>query len=145
MKIDGNKRISICYEDEFGKITIENYQFKEIVSYIAAQSFVDIQLENDNYKRKITRYIIIDGEKYNLKTDIRMKFEISFLSIPIVCSGYFIQKYDTEIETEIKELYNYIVETVEYYACELNTDINNIRIEAKELEILNVYEKKGEQ
>ena len=97
MKIGGNSRISICYEDEFGKITIENYKLNEIVNYIAAQSYADIQLGNDNYKNKITKYIIINGIKYNLKTDIRIKFEISLLDIPIVCKKYFTQKCDRSI------------------------------------------------
>ena len=144
MKIDGNTRISICYEDEFGKITIENYKLNEIVNYIAAQSFVDIKLDNNNYKDKITNYIIIDGKKYNLKTDIRIKFEVSLLDIPIVCRKYFTQKYNAITEVEIKEFYKEIVELVNNYAYELDTDINNIKIETKELEILNVYEKEGE-
>ncbi len=144
MKIDGNTRISICYEDNFGKITIENYTLNEIVNYIAAQSFVDIKLDNNNYKDKITNYIIIDGKKYNLKTDIRIKFEVSLLDIPIVCRKYFTQKYNAITEVEIKEFYKEIVELVNNYAYELDTDINNIKIETKELEILNVYEKEGE-
>ncbi len=144
MKIGGNSRISICYEDEFGKITIENYKLNEIVNYIAAQSYADIQLGNDNYKNKITKYIIINGIKYNLKTDIRIKFEISLLDIPIVCKKYFTQKCDTSIDIEIKEFYKEIVEMVESYAYELDTDICNIKVETKELEIINVYQKEGE-
>lgn len=144
MKIDGNSRISICYEDEFGKITIENYKLNEIVNYIAAQSYADIQLGNDNYKNKITKYIIINGIKYNLKTDIHIKFEISLLDIPIVCKKYFTQKRDASIEIEIKEFYKEIVEMVESYAYELDTDICNIKIETKELKIINVYQKEGE-
>lgn len=144
MKIDGNARISICYEDNFGKITIENYTLNEIVNYIAAQSFVDIKLDNNNYKDKITNYIIVNDKKYNLKTDIRIKFEVSLLDIPIVCRKYFTQKYNAIIEVEIKEFYKEIIELVDDYACELDTDINNIKIETKELEILNVYEKEGE-
>lgn len=144
MKIDGNTRISICYEDNFGKITIENYTLNEIVNYIAAQSFVDIKLGNNNYKDKITNYIIVNDKKYNLKTDIRIKFEVSLLDIPIVCRKYFTQKYNAIIEVEIKEFYKEIIELVDDYACELDTDINNIKIETKELEILNVYEKEGE-
>lgn len=144
MKIDGNSRISICYEDEFGKITIENYKLNEIVNYIAAQSYADIQLGNDNYKNKITKYIIINGIKYNLKTDIHIKFEISLLDIPIVCKKYFTQKCDASIEIEIKEFYKEIVEMVESYAYELDTDICNIKIETKELKIINVYQKEGE-
>lgn len=144
MKIDGNTRISICYEDNFGKITIENYTLNEIVNYIAAQSFVDIKLGNNNYKDKITNYIIVNDKKYNLKTDIRIKFEVSLLDIPIVCRKYFTQKYNAIIEVEIKEFYKEIIELVDDYACELDTDINNIKIETKELEILKVYEKEGE-
>ena len=143
MKIDESTRISICYEDNFGKITIENYTLNEIVNYISAQSFVDIKLGNNNYKDKIINYIIINDKKYNSKTDIRIKFEISLLDIPIVCRKYFTQKYNAIIEVEIKEFYKEIIELVDNYAYELDTDINNIKIETKELEILNVYEKEG--
>ncbi len=143
MKIDESTRISICYEDNFGKITIENYTLNEIVNYISAQSFVDIKLGNNNYKDKIINYIIINDKKYNSKTDIRIKFEVSLLDIPIVCRKYFTQKYNAIIEVEIKEFYKEIIELVDNYAYELDTDINNIKIETKELEILNVYEKEG--
>lgn len=144
MKIDGNARISICYEDNFGKITIENYTLNEIVNYIAAQSFVDIKLDNNNYKDKITNYIIIDGKKYNIKTDIHMEFEISLLNIPLVCKEYFTQKYSVVTELELKDFYKKIVELVDYYAYELDTDINNIKIETLQLQILNVYKKEEE-
>lgn len=142
MIFDGNTRMSICYEDEFGKITIENYKLNEIVKYIVAQSFTDIQIGN-NYKNKIAKYIIINEKKYNLKTDISIELEISLLSVPIVCSGYFTQKYKSKKDIEIKDFYNYIVELIEYYAYELDTDFNNIKIEVKKIEILNVYEKEG--
>ena len=145
MKIDGDTRISICYEDKFGKITIENYKLNEIVNYIIAQAYADIQLGNDNYKNKITKYIVINGIKYNLKTDIQIKFEISLLNIPIVCRKYFTQKYNASTEIEIKEFYKEIVEMVESYAYELDTDISNIKVDTKELNIINVYQKEGEE
>ena len=34
MNIDGEKRISICYEDNYGRVSIENYRLNEIVKYI---------------------------------------------------------------------------------------------------------------
>lgn len=141
MTFDGKTRISICYEDDFGKITIENYKLDEIVKYISAQSFADIQLDN-NYKNKKTKYIIVDGKKYNLKTDISIEVEISLLCVPLVCNGYFTQKYNSKKVIQISEFYNYIAELVEYYAYELDTDINNIKLDVKELKILNVYERK---
>lgn len=142
MRIDGERRISICYEDDYGKVSIENYKLNEIVKYISAQSFADIQLDND-YKNKKTKYIIIDENKYNLKTDIRLELEISLLYVPLVCSGYFTQKYKAKKDIEIKDFYNYIVELVEDYAYELDTDMSNIKVEVTTLEILNIYEKEG--
>lgn len=144
MKIDGNTRISICYEDEFGKITIENYKLNEIVNYIAAQAYMDIQLGKDDYENKTTKYIIINDKKYNLKTDIHMEFEVSLLNIPLICTEYFTQKYNIATELELKDFYNKIVKIVEDYAYELDTDINNIKVETRALQILNVYKKEGE-
>lgn len=144
MKIDGNTRISICYEDDFGKITIENYKLNEIVNYIAAQAYMDIQLGKENYGNKTTKYIIINDKKYNLKTDIHMEFEVSLLNIPLVCTEYFTQKYNIATQLELKDFYKKIVKIVEDYAYELDTDINNIKVETKALQILNVYKKEGE-
>ena len=103
MKIAGEKRISICYEDDYGRVSIENYRLNEIVKYISAQSFADIQLDND-YKNKKTKYIIIDKNNYGLETNIRIELEISFLCVPLVCSGYFTQKYKAK-----KECYIYLI------------------------------------
>ena len=135
MKFDGNTRISICYEDKRGKITIENYTLNEIVKYIAAQSFVDVQIDKD-YRNKITKYIIIKGKKYDLKTDINIEYETSLLCVPIICKGYFKQKYTARSTIKIEKFYNDIVELVEEYAYELDTDMNNINVSVKELELL---------
>lgn len=137
MKIDGEKRISICYEDDYGRVSIENYMLNEIVKYISAQSFADVQLDND-YKNKKTKYIIIDKKKYDLETNIRIELEISLLCVPLVCSGYFTQKYKAKKDIKIIDFYNYIVDIVEDYAYELDTDMNNIKIEVNALEILNI-------
>lgn len=142
MNIDGEKRISICYEDNYGRVSIENYRLNEIVKYISAQSFADVQLDND-YKNKKTKYIIIDKKKYDLETNIRIELEISLLCVPLVCSGYFTQKYKAKNDIKITDFYNYIVEIVEDYAYELDTDMNNIKIEVQGLEILNIYDKEG--
>lgn len=143
MIFDGDTRMSICYEHEFGKVNINNHRIDEIVRYIAAQTFADIQLDKSVCNNKTTQYIIIDGKKYGPKTSIYMNFDVSLLSIPLIGNRYFKQKYDVKVQKDIKDFYNIIAEIVETYAYELDTDLYNIKLEIKELEILNVNEKEG--
>ena len=72
-----------------------------------------------------------------------MNFDVSLLSIPLIGNRYFKQKYDVKVQKDIKDFYNIIAEIVETYAYELDTDLYNIKLEIKELEILNVNEKEG--
>ena len=72
-----------------------------------------------------------------------MNFDVSLLSIPLIGNRYFKQKYDVKVQKDIKDFYNIIAEIVETYAYELDTDLYNIKLETKELEILNVNEKEG--
>ena len=43
-------------------------------------------------------------------------------------------------KADISEFYNYVIELFEFYAYELDTVIDNIKIELKELKILNEKE-----
>lgn len=142
MKIDGNTKVKIIYENEYIKCNIDNHTLNEAVKMMSEQTCLETKAYKD-YKNKTTQYIIINGEKYNIKTDIRIKCEVSLLEVPIVCKEYFQKKYDCESKIEIGDFYNYIIGTIEDYAYELDTDISNIKLEIKELEILNIYDKEG--
>ena len=142
MKINGKTKVSIFYkdEDESRKYNIENCTLNETIRRMSNQIWKESQMCSD-YKNKKTQYIVINGKKYNLKTDINIECEVSMLNVPIVCKEYFQKKYDCEAQIEIGEFYNYIVDTIENYALALDTDMNNIKIKIKKLEILEVYKK----
>lgn len=143
MKIDGNTKVSICCENEVKKCDIEDCTLNGAIKIMSEETWLEIQAFGD-YKNKITQHIIINGKKYNLKTDINIELEISILNVPLFCSGYFNQKYKVKETIELKDFYNYIAELIEVYAYELDTDMNNIKVEVNKLKILNVYQKEGE-
>lgn len=132
MKICGNKRVSVLFEDEFGKILIENYCLNEIINYIALHSFVDLQFDKEN-RQVSTRYIIADNMQCNANFNIKMKLTVTTYSSP------FKEDYNVTItDTKLSEFHNTITNIAEDYAYELDTDINNIKIILNELEISNL-------
>ena len=142
MKIDGNKLVTILFENSKGKTYIENYPLNCIVNNILQKAYKDLQY-NEEYIDKKTQYIVIDNKMYSPKADIKLELEICLLNVPIVCKGYFTHKYNAYVETQIKDFYNEIIKIGDEYACDLDTDINNIKIKVKELETLNNYKLEG--
>lgn len=142
MKIDGNTLIKTLFENEQGKILMENYPLNYIVNNILQKAYADLQQEGQ-YIDKTTQYMIINNTVYSKKADIKIELQISLLNVPIVCKGYFKHKYDAYTEIEIKDFYNEIVKIGDEYACDLDTDITNIKMNVKSIEILNNYELKG--
>lgn len=132
MNICGDKKISVLFEDQFGKILIENYCLNEIVNYIVSHSFVDSQFDKEN--RPInTKYIIADNMKCNEDFNIQMKLVVTPYSSP------FKKDYDVIVDdTKLSEFHNTITNIAEDYAYELDTDINNIKIIVNELKLSNL-------
>lgn len=132
MKICGDKKVSVLFEDEFGKILIKNYCLNEIINYIALHSFVDLQFDKEN--RQInTRYIIADNMQCDANFDIKMNLTVTPYSSP------FKRDYNVIVEdTKLNEFHNTVTAIAEDYAYELDTDINNIKIVLNELEISNL-------
>ena len=134
MKIDGNKNISIFLEYDTCASHIQNASLNKIVNFIVLQDFVNLQLNEESEKQE-TRYIIIDNKEYNSNSVISMKLQVSLLET-FIGLKYFKHTYDAIIpKIKLNDFYNKIVSLAEEYACDLDTDINNLRIRVMELEI----------
>ena len=134
MKIDGNKLISILLEDDTSKMVIQNSSLNKVVNYIVLQDFVHLQFNEDSQKQE-TKYIIVDNKKYDSNTVITLKLQILLMET-LIDLEYFKHKYDAIIpRIKLNDFHNEIVKFAETYACDLDTDINNLKIRVMELEI----------
>ena len=135
MKVDGEKNISILLEDDISAMLIQNSSLNKVVNFIVLQDFAHLQFNEDSQKQE-TKYIIIDNKEYNSNTVISVKLQVSLLET-LIDLEYFKHKYNAIIpRIKLKDFYNEIVKFAEEYACDLDTDINNLKIRVMELEIV---------
>ena len=139
MKVDGEKNISILLEDDTSKMYIQNSSLNKVVNFIVLQDFVHLQFNEESQKQE-TKYIIIDNKEYNSNAVISVKLQVSLLET-LIDLEYFKHTYNAIIpKIKLNDFYNKIVSFAEEYACDLDTDINNLKIRVMELEIVNKEE-----
>ena len=88
---------------------------------------------NNKIKKFTTQFLIINNMKLEKGTKVYIKLLISLEE-----DYYNIYKNKLEVyiqKLDIKDFYNYIVDLYEEYAYELNTEIDNIKIELAEIKV----------
>lgn len=135
MKLTGKEMASLCVEEN-GKprFTICQLNWYQLLNnFIVQKIWAELQ-KNDRIERFVTQYITIDNIKISKESKVKVIFQASLKKeIP----GFINNKYNAiHNELEIKDFYNHIIDLFDDYACELDTDINNINLELVELEIL---------
>lgn len=85
-------------------------------------------------KRECTKNLFIDGKHYNNQTKVKMQLKVSLRNYPDRI--LFNQKHDVKEECTIEDIYNVIADIVEFYAYEMDTDTDNIKISIKQFEIM---------
>lgn len=136
MKLTGKENASLCIEEnEKPYITISQLNWNQLLNNVIADRIYNELQKNNNIKKFITRYIMINKMKISNKSIVSVKFEVRLNENIVGMRKY---KYDAVNETlEVKNFYNYIIELFEFYAYELDTDINNIHIELINIDIVN--------
>lgn len=136
MNLTGNEIICLNAKEVNGesKFTISFIKLNQLInSYILNQMLKELEISSTN-KKYCTEYLSIENislykdSLINLKCKVYMKEGLPMFE-------------NTEYESSIKELkveefYNHIVSLFDDYAYELDTVIDNIIVEIKEVEVL---------
>lgn len=133
MNLNGNEIVYLYAKEDNGesKFTISFIKLDQLInSYILNKMLDELKQKTTNTKFNVETFTI-EGLNINKGTKVKLKFKVTLKeTIPILKD----LEYETVIELDIIELYNHIVELFEGYAYELDTNIDNIRIELIELE-----------
>ena len=133
MKFTGKELISMSTKKD-GKncFTISDFTLNKLTNGFISDRICK-ELNEDGYNEKlITDYIIIDGTRYYGKSYIRIKMQ-AYLKDPLPFDRD--RKYNVEhFELKVRDFYNFILDTFDSYAYELDTTIDNILVDIIEIE-----------
>lgn len=85
-------------------------------------------------KRECTKNLFIDGKHHNNQARVKMQLKVGLRNYPDRI--LFNQKHDVKEECTIEDIYNVIADIAEFYAYEMDTDTDNIKITVKQFEII---------
>ena len=137
MKLTGEEKVGLCTEKD-GKscFTISDITFNDLLNDFMVKRMLErLKVRGDNEKLT-TSYLIIDNEKYLSNAIVSVKFDVSYKEyIPIISDFTSRIKHD---RLKIKDFFNFIVETIDMSAYEFDTEIDNINLEIKEFEVVDI-------
>ena len=135
MKLTGEEDVTLCIEKD-GKpyFTISQLNLDQLLNDVIVDRIDNELHKKDNIQRFDTRYIIINNRKVFKDSIIRVKVRASVKEdLPEMKN----KKYNSiRNSLRVQNFYNFIIGEFEYYSCEFDTDINNIKLELLELEIV---------
>lgn len=139
MKLDGKEMVSL-YTEKNGErnFTISQLNLDQLLNIFILDRMCQELIKNKTEKL-VTGYLTIGDIKISKGTKVSVKFRISLKkSIPFLKNTKYIASHQ---DLDISEFYNHVIELFDFYAYELDTVIDNIKIELIELEILDSSEK----
>lgn len=142
MKLTGKEWVSLYAEKDGERyFTISQLNLNQLINNFILDRMCQDLIQNKTQKLD-TGYITINDTKISKGTKVSVKFRVSLKkSIPFFKNTKYIA---INQNLDISEFYNHIVELFEFCADELDTVIDNIKIELIELEIKNSQTLKGE-
>ncbi len=136
MKLTGKENASLCIEEN-GKpyLTICQLNWNQLLNDTIIDRICNEQERSNTIQRYNTKYITINNKRISKNSIVKLKINASLKEgLP----GIRKDKYEvTENSLIIQDFYNYIIELFEFYAYELDTEIDNINLELVELEIVD--------
>lgn len=135
MKLTGKEIVSLDAEKNgeyyFG---IYDKSLNELLNVYLLDKYCMQLIKNNKTGKLVTNYLKINEMKIAKGTKVSVKFRISLKkSIPLLKNTKYIA---TCPRLDISEFYNHVIELFDLWAYELNTVIDNIKLELIELEIL---------
>lgn len=144
MKLKGDEIVCLYAKEDNGesKFTISFLKLEQLINSYILNRILDELKVKSNFTKYNTEYLSI--ERLNIKkgTKVNLRFKAYMKeTLPVLEK----LEYEATIkETDIIEFYNHIVKLFEGYAYELDTEIDNMILELKDIEILDVCKKEGE-
>lgn len=142
MKLTGKEYVSLYTEkDGERNFTISQLNLDQLLNIFILDRMC-LELVKGKIEKLVTGYLTINDIKISKGTKVYIKFQAS-LKETIV--GLENTKFTAvQDELDISEFYNHVVELFEFYAYELDTVIDNIKLELIELNIINNPKLKGD-
>ena len=139
MRLTGKEKVSLYAEQDGKNNFIESeLELKQLINGFILDRLCQQLIRNKDNGKIVTEYLSINDMKILKGTKVSLKFQVSLKkNEPFFKKVKYSTMYD---KADISEFYNYVIELFEFYAYELDTVIDNIKIELKELKILNEKE-----
>ena len=142
MKLTGKEWVSLYAEKDGERyFTISQLNLNQLINNFILDRMCQDLIQNKTEKLD-TGYIAINDTKISKGTKVSVKFRVSLKKrIPFLKNIKYIA---INQNLDILDFYNHILELFDFCAHELDTVIDNIKIELIELEIVNGEAVKGE-
>jgi len=139
MRLTGKEKVSLYAEqNEKSNFIASELELKQLINGFIFDRLCQQLIRNKDNGKIVTEYLSINDMKILKGTKVSLKFQVSLKkNEPFFKKVKYSTMYD---KADISEFYNYVIELFEFYAYELDTVIDNIKIELKELKILNEKE-----
>ena len=139
MRLTGKEKVSLYAEqNEKSNFIASELELKQLINGFILDRLCQQLIRNKDNGKIVTEYLSINDMKILKGTKVSLKFQVSLKkNEPFFKKVKYSTMYD---KADISEFYNYVIELFEFYADELDTVIDNIKIELKELKILNEKE-----
>lgn len=139
MRLTGKEKVSLYAEqNEKSNFIASELELKQLINGFILDKLCQQLIRNKDNGKIVTEYLSINDMKILKGTKVSLKFQVSLKkNEPFLKKVKYSTMYD---KADISEFYNYVIELFEFYAYELDTVIDNIKIELKELKILNEKE-----
>ena len=139
MRLTGKEKVSLYAEqNEKSNFIASELELKQLINGFILDILCQQLIRNKDNGKIVTEYLSINDMKILKGTKVSLKFQVSLKkNEPFFKKVKYSTMYD---KADISEFYNYVIELFEFYAYELDTVIDNIKIELKELKILNEKE-----
>lgn len=139
MRLTGKEKGSLYAEqNEKSNFIASELELKQLINGFILDRLCQQLIRNKDNGKIVTEYLSINDMKILKGTKVSLKFQVSLKeNKPFFKKVKYSTSYD---KADISEFYNYVIELFEFYAYELDTVIDNIEIELKELKILNEKE-----
>ena len=139
MRLTGKEKVSLYAEqNEKSNFIASELELKQLINGFLLDRLCQQLIRNKDNGKIVTEYLSINDMKILKGTKVSLKFQVSLKkNEPFFKKVKYSTMYD---KADISEFYNYVIELFEIYAYELDTVIDNIKIELKELKILNEKE-----
>ena len=139
MRLTGKEKVSLYAEqNKKSNFIASELELKQLINGFILDRLCQQLIRNKDNGKIVTEYLSINDMKILNGTKVSLKFQVSLKkNKPFLKKVKYSTSYD---KADISEFYNYVIELFEFYAYELDTVIDNIEIELKELKILNEKE-----